>query len=41
LEPGRNAFMGPPFAGITQVRLLAVGSALAALSARGSELPRE
>src|SRR6266540_4252916 len=33
--------MWPPFAGITQVRLLAVGSTLAALSARGTELPRE
>src|SRR5262249_31445075 len=31
----------PPFAGITQVRSLAVGSAVAALSARFRELPRE
>ena len=31
----------PPFAGITQVRLIAVGGATAALSARFAELPRE
>src|SRR6266545_209225 len=41
LEPGRYAFIWPPFAGITQVRLLAVGSIVAALSARRTELPRE